>query len=224
MKTTEFGFGWSRPRPRATKFNRIDCVIIALESSGNARFFISHLKSWIIETSVDGKSWRGVAREENWQLSFFTAAFAVADRRERRFIRLVNTGRNFYTDDKLLTTAWEILGDSSNKRIPPIALMSLRFPFYLPLPSAPFAVFSFPLSARTRGRRAPIDGPKPSSHTGAIASPAGPPPQGNDGSPRGLDDPLLPRGFDLVPGVTNRSTMSHSHLQPPSVVLVQILQ
>jgi hypothetical protein len=63
------------------------------------------------------------------------------------------------------------------------------------------------------GRRAPIDGPKPWSHMGAIASPEGRPPQRNDGNPRGLDDPLLPRGFDLVAGVTSRPTMSHSYLR-----------
>jgi hypothetical protein len=94
-----------------------------------------------------------------------------------------------------------------------LSLMSLRFPFDLRRLSAPFTVFPFPLSTRAGGRRAPIDGPKPWSHMGAIASPAGRPPQRNDGNPRGLDDPLLPRGFDLVAGVTSQLTMSHSYLQ-----------
>jgi hypothetical protein len=37
-------------------------------------------------------------------------------------------------------------------------------------------------------------------------------------------DPLLPRGFDLVAGVTSKSTTSHSNLRPLPFVLVQILQ
>jgi hypothetical protein len=39
-----------------------------------------HLKSWLVETSADGESWREVAREEaNEQLNgmFLTATFAV---------------------------------------------------------------------------------------------------------------------------------------------------
>jgi hypothetical protein len=104
-------------------------------------------------------------------------------------------------------------GASSSKHpIPSIPLMSLRFPFYLRRLSAPFTVFPFPLSTGAGGRRAPIDGPKPCSHMGAIASPAWRPPQRNDGNPRGVDDPLLPGGFDLVTGVTSKSTKSHSYL------------
>jgi hypothetical protein len=56
----------------------------------------SHLKSWLIETSADGKSWREVAHEEdNEQLngSMFTGTFAVAGGGECPFIRLVTIGR-----------------------------------------------------------------------------------------------------------------------------------
>jgi hypothetical protein len=73
-----------------------------------------HLKSWLVETSVDGENWREVAREENnTQLNgkFFTATFAVADGGECRFIRLVNMGRNHYGDDHLVISAWEIFGN-----------------------------------------------------------------------------------------------------------------
>jgi hypothetical protein len=72
-----------------------------------------HLKSWLIETSKDGKSWREVAREEdNEQLhgSRFTGTFTVAGGEECRFIRLVNIGRNHYGDDSLRIAAWEIFG------------------------------------------------------------------------------------------------------------------
>jgi hypothetical protein len=68
-----------------------------------------HLKSWLVETSVDGKTWREVARQEdNEQLNgkFFTGTFVVASGGDCRFIRLVNIGRN----DIVLFTAWEICG------------------------------------------------------------------------------------------------------------------
>jgi hypothetical protein len=73
----------------------------------------SHLKSWLIETSVDGKSWREVAHEEdNKQLNsqHFTGTFAVAGDGECRFIRLVNIGRNHGRYDQLLIYGWEISG------------------------------------------------------------------------------------------------------------------
>jgi hypothetical protein len=72
-----------------------------------------HLKSWLVETSVDGKSWREVAREEgNRQLNgrWFTATFPVAGDGECRFIRLVNIGRNHEGTDTLQISAWEIFG------------------------------------------------------------------------------------------------------------------
>jgi hypothetical protein len=72
-----------------------------------------HLKSWLVETSLDGKVWREVAREEdNDQLNgkFFTGTFAVADGGECRFIRPVNIGRNHNGDDCFFISAWEIFG------------------------------------------------------------------------------------------------------------------
>jgi hypothetical protein len=52
-----------------------------------------HLKSWLVETWTDGKSWREVARDENnEQLNgmWFTGTFAAAGGEECRFIQLVN--------------------------------------------------------------------------------------------------------------------------------------
>jgi hypothetical protein len=72
-----------------------------------------HLKSWLVDTSADGESWREVAREEdNQQLngSRFTGTFAVAGGRECRFIRLVNVGRNYFGDDTFRISAWETFG------------------------------------------------------------------------------------------------------------------
>jgi regulator of replication initiation timing len=73
-----------------------------------------HLKSWLVETSTDGKHWREVSREEdNYQLNgeLFIATFAVAGGGECRFIRLVNIGRNHYRNDGLFISAWEIFGN-----------------------------------------------------------------------------------------------------------------
>jgi hypothetical protein len=111
---------------------------------------------------------------------------------------------------------------SSERPIPPISLISLRFPFYLRRLSVPFTIFPFPLSSRAGGRRAP-------RRRGVALADCSP-----VGSTAQIDHSLLqpdilavhscPRGFDLVAGVTSRSTMSHSYLRPPSSVLVQILQ
>jgi hypothetical protein len=71
------------------------------------------LKSWLVETSADGDTWREVARkEDNEQLNgyLFTATFAVAGGGECRFIRLVNIGRNHMGNDSLYITRWEIFG------------------------------------------------------------------------------------------------------------------
>jgi hypothetical protein len=75
---------------------------------------VSHLKSWLVETSADGEVWREVAREEdNEQLNGerFTGTFAVAGGEECRFIRLVQIGRNHMGNDALVISAWEIFGD-----------------------------------------------------------------------------------------------------------------
>jgi hypothetical protein len=72
-----------------------------------------HLKSWLVETSADGKSWWEVAREEdNQQLNGcqFTGTFAVAGGGAYRFIRLVNIRRNHIGNDGLWISAWEIFG------------------------------------------------------------------------------------------------------------------
>jgi hypothetical protein len=74
----------------------------------------SHLKSWHVETSADGESWREVAREEDSnQLNgkLFTGTFPVAGGGECRFIRLVNVGRNHKGNDQLVISAWEIFGN-----------------------------------------------------------------------------------------------------------------
>jgi hypothetical protein len=73
----------------------------------------SHLKSWVVETSTDGESWREVDRkEDNEKLNgeSFTVTFAVAGGQECRFIRLVNIGRNHWGHDRLYISGWEVFG------------------------------------------------------------------------------------------------------------------
>jgi hypothetical protein len=76
------------------KKRRIVPTHYAIRTGENGPGF-SHMKSWLIETSKDGKSWREVAREEdNKRLNSrpFTGTFAVAGGGECRFARLVNSG------------------------------------------------------------------------------------------------------------------------------------
>jgi hypothetical protein len=72
-----------------------------------------HLKSWLVETSADGKSWREVARvEDNLQFNgkWLTTAFPVAVGGECHVIRLVNISRNHFGNDCLWISSWEIFG------------------------------------------------------------------------------------------------------------------
>jgi hypothetical protein len=71
------------------------------------------LKSWLVETSGDGKKWRVIAqKEDNMQLNGyrFTGAFSVVGGGGCRFIRLVNVGMNLPGNDCLCIQAWEVFG------------------------------------------------------------------------------------------------------------------
>jgi hypothetical protein len=73
----------------------------------------AHLKSWLIETSADGKIWREVACEkDNEQLNgcWLTGTFAVAGGGKCRFIQFMNISRNHGGNDCLAISAWEIFG------------------------------------------------------------------------------------------------------------------
>jgi hypothetical protein len=63
-----------------------------------------HLRSWLVETSVNRKSWREVAHQKrNRRLngSHFAALFSIAGGEECRFIRLVNIGKNHGGNDQI---------------------------------------------------------------------------------------------------------------------------
>jgi hypothetical protein len=81
--------------------------------TNNGSYGGRHLKSWLIETSVDGKSWREISQQKNnKQLNGerFTTTFTTTGAGECRFIRLVNIGRNHRGYDTLCISAWEIFG------------------------------------------------------------------------------------------------------------------
>jgi hypothetical protein len=72
-----------------------------------------HLKSWIVETSSDGRTWQEVDhKKDNTDLngSWLTQIFPVTRGGPCQFIRLVNIGRNHYGHDRIWITAWEIFG------------------------------------------------------------------------------------------------------------------
>jgi hypothetical protein len=179
-----------------------------------------HLKSWVVETSADGKSWREVDREEDnkqFNGAGFTGTFAVAGGGECRFIRLVNIGWNHGGKDQLSISVWEIFGSLIESTDSSDFSDVTSLPFLSAASFGSFHRIPFPASHPRPGRQdGPIDGPRPSSHTGAIAFPAGRPPQRNVGNQRGLDDPLLPWGFDLVVRVTSKLITSRSNLRTPS--------
>jgi hypothetical protein len=94
-----------------------------------------HLRSCLIETSADGKSWQEVAREDdNDQLNdtYLTGTFALARARECRFIQLVNIERNHSEEDHLAISAWEVFeGLAESTEVPPMSFSIVRHGFDL---------------------------------------------------------------------------------------------
>jgi hypothetical protein len=75
-----------------------------------------HLKSWVIEGSVDGQQWTELDRKENnGQLKARNAyvSFAMSTPTEVRMIRLRQTGRNHVGNNYLTLSAFEIFGTIS---------------------------------------------------------------------------------------------------------------
>jgi hypothetical protein len=73
----------------------------------------NHPRSWVVETSADGKNWQVVDHQEhNDDLNGISLIriFPVASAGVCRFIRLVNIGRNHYGNDRLVIRSWEIFG------------------------------------------------------------------------------------------------------------------
>jgi hypothetical protein len=72
-----------------------------------------HLKSWVVQASVDGKSWQEIdSKTNNSKLNGFrnTCTFPVSPAGPCRYIRLVLTGKDHRDDFILQIEAWEIFG------------------------------------------------------------------------------------------------------------------
>jgi hypothetical protein len=73
----------------------------------------SLLKSWLVETSLDGKRWTEIDRrtdDYSFSIGGNAATFAIAPREAFRFIRLAQTGKTRLNEDRLLLTAVEFFG------------------------------------------------------------------------------------------------------------------
>jgi hypothetical protein len=82
----------------------------AIRSYGRGK---AHLKSWVVEASMDGQNWWEADHKEDsneLQGLHFARTFTLAGGRVCRFIRLVQTGANHNGNDALLISAWEVFG------------------------------------------------------------------------------------------------------------------
>jgi hypothetical protein len=73
----------------------------------------SALKSWVVESSLDGEAWTEIDRKrdnEDFKGDMPTASFAVSNSAECRFIRLTQTDKNHYGNDQLVISAFEVFG------------------------------------------------------------------------------------------------------------------
>jgi hypothetical protein len=74
------------------------------------------LKSWVVESSLDGSSWTEIDRKmhnQDFKKNWSTASFAVAKPAEFRFIRLTQTDKDHDGSDYLVVRAVEFFGTLS---------------------------------------------------------------------------------------------------------------
>jgi hypothetical protein len=94
------------------KNRRIVPTHYAIRTTGN-----SSLRSWLVETSLDGEHWVEIDhKENNAKLNGYrvTKTFAVRAAGKCRYIRLVNVGSNHQGNDCLSISAFEIFGKLSD--------------------------------------------------------------------------------------------------------------
>jgi hypothetical protein len=71
------------------------------------------MRSWVIESSLDGEAWTEIDRKtdnKDFKDGLGTASFAVSNSAECRFIRLTQTGKNYYGNDCLYIDGFEVFG------------------------------------------------------------------------------------------------------------------
>jgi hypothetical protein len=75
-----------------------------------------YLKSWVVEGSLDGRSWTEIDRRthnRNFMLMLSLASFTASNQGDFRFIRLSQTGKNHWGEDVLRFAAVEFFGTLS---------------------------------------------------------------------------------------------------------------
>jgi hypothetical protein len=95
------------------KDRRIVPTHYAVRSANKADANGPHLKSWLIEISMDGDDWVEVDRQENnsnLNGRNVTATFSIGSCKICRFLRLVNIGRNHRGNNALVIASFEIFG------------------------------------------------------------------------------------------------------------------
>jgi hypothetical protein len=70
------------------------------------------LGSWVVEISVDGENWIEIDRRIG---EYFEDSFAVAETAKCRFIRLIQTGKNYFDRECVLLSAVEFFGTLSEE-------------------------------------------------------------------------------------------------------------
>jgi hypothetical protein len=81
--------------------------------AGSARVNSHHLKNWVVEVSGDGNKWTQIdTKEDNADLNgpHRVGTFPVTTSEPWQFIRLVNIGRNWFGNDSLYLSMFEIFG------------------------------------------------------------------------------------------------------------------
>ncbi|OHS95125.1 hypothetical protein TRFO_38643 [Tritrichomonas foetus] len=76
-----------------------------------------HMKSWVVEQSDDGIEWTEVDRQENSNElngSFKVGTFEIKDPMKSQFIRIRQTGMNWYNDNRMFLCGVEFFGDLYN--------------------------------------------------------------------------------------------------------------
>jgi hypothetical protein len=72
----------------------------------------SYLKSWVVESSLDGEAWTKIDRKTDNEDFIYrpVRSFAVSNSAECRFIRLTQTGKSHSGNDYLQNCAFEVFG------------------------------------------------------------------------------------------------------------------
>jgi hypothetical protein len=71
------------------------------------------LKSWVVEGSLDGRTWTTIDKQtdnQDFKRHYKVASFSVSESTEFRFIRLTQTNKTHDEDDRLCLCAVEFFG------------------------------------------------------------------------------------------------------------------